>query len=128
MRTLITPHQVPNIRKFEVLKWTPDEDDNEGTIVLLVQGSPGQYFGPGGGSSPWVLRVRNVAGSDSLTFTESPLGYADIIKVRPNSNTAVFSALLAADKAATGGRAAHRLAVESVLVANGVLGPGFEAT
>jgi hypothetical protein len=125
MITMTTPINIGNIRKYEVLKWIPREDDNWGEIILAVYGAGSVLYGLRGEAAPWSLVIQDTAGSNRLELKQTVIGYDDIIVLGVNSQTGAFSALLAADKAVTGNRAAHRRAVEALLVERGVLTAAF---
>lgn len=120
MLSLTTPITVPNIQKIHVDAVALDGLALIGAVVCSVQGAGGVVY------SITTLQIRDavVGLSQGIQATASPLGYTDRVQVFSTSLATAFTDLVTAY---TGNITARNKAVESMLLAAGLLPPGTVA-
>ena len=124
MKTLTTPVVVQNLTKIQVDKFANHLDDSPpyALVTAHVQSNDGTVYWAG------VLQVFDAQNSDVITVNANPVGFGDKIIGGRSQLTNAYSALVAADVAATGNRRAHLNAIEAACMTTGVFGEGLVGT
>jgi hypothetical protein len=117
MLTLTTPITVPNIQKIHVDAVSLDGNANVASVTCSVQGTGGIIY------SVVQLQIRDGL-SSGIRATVSPLGYLDRVEVFTTTTATGFTDLVTAY---TGNITTRNKAVESALLAAGLLPPGVVA-
>ena len=129
MRQLTTSIPLPNITRWKVAKWVPFQDETTpyGVLYLQFQLAGGLIYGPEGKPGLWSVPLTDAANSVAGRFVKNaaPVGVADVILPASNSAVGVYSAIQAAVAGAGSNRNQQLLAIEAVLIPNGVLSADF---
>ena len=121
MKTLTAPIVVQNLTKLQVDKFTNhlDESPPFALITAHVQSNDGTVYWSG------TLQVFDARNSDVIAVNASPVDFGDKIVGGKSQLTNAYTALVAADAAATGSRRAHLNAIEAACMTVGVFGAGL---
>ena len=124
MKTLTTPIVVQNLTKIQVDKFDKCQDDQPPFAIVTahVQSTDGTVYWSG------KLTVFDAQNSDKIAVNANPVGFGDKIIGGRSQLTNAYSALVAADVAATGNRRAHLNAIEAACMTTGVFGEGLVGT
>lgn len=120
MLNLTTPISVPNIQKMHVDSVLLDVNLLQAIVFVSVQGTGGVQYG-----SPIPIVIKD-GDAQGIRATVSPLGYGDRVEVFAVT-VGVSTSFTDIVTAYTGGIVARNKAVESVLMAAGLLPAGSVA-
>jgi hypothetical protein len=115
MNQLTTPITIPNIQKMHVAAVQLDGDNLVANVTVVVQGTGNIVYG-----TPYQLAIRDGV-CQGIRATVSPLGYSDRVEVFTSTVASGFTNLVAAY---TGAIAARNSAVETMLIAAGLMPAG----
>jgi hypothetical protein len=123
MNTLTTPIAVPQVTNLRVVRVAPDVDDQ--AIYLTVQARSGGLLPYPSVGTLYNLAVRDGAGlAQGLRATAAPTCFTDRVEVFSHPTAATAFTDLATAYAGAGGLAVKNKAVESAMIAAGLMPPG----
>jgi len=124
MKTLANPISIPNIRKWQVLRFTAFLDDSPPWGCMLIQIL-------GTGAVLYTVKELQVYDgpqpSTVILANPTPLGYLDQISLASKAIVGAFTALQAANIGA-GNRAAQLAAIETAALSVGIVDSSLTGT